>query len=79
MEKNSYSALSTVELTVQSEDIFYISWIIDACEGLGFLMTNDARAGKITVFTPSSQLDVLRSLFDGLKSEGLSVHIDDIK
>lgn len=79
MNKRNYCALSTVELTVESKDIFYISWIIDACEGLGFLMTTDAANGKITVFTPLQLLDDLCSLIEGLKSEGLSVSIDNVK
>ena len=47
--------IKALKFTVPHEDIYYISWIIDAAEGIGFLQTDDAKAGKITVFTPAGQ------------------------
>ena len=62
-----------LRFTVPHEDIYYISWIIDAAEGIGFLRTDDAKAGKITVFTPVGQEEYLLSLMDALRAEGIPI------
>lgn len=37
--------IAAVRFIVPQKDIYYISWIIDAAEGIGFLQTDDAKAG----------------------------------
>ena len=39
-------------LVVPQKDIFYISWTVDAYEGLGFLRTDDARTGAVSLLYP---------------------------
>ncbi len=63
-------------LIVPQKDIYYISWIIDAAEGIGFLRTDDAKAGKITIFTPKELTCDLNSLIDALRAEGLEITED---
>lgn len=65
--------IKALKFTVPHEDIYYISWIIDAAEGIGFLQTDDAKAGKITVFTPAGQEEYLLSLMDALRAEGIPI------
>ncbi len=65
--------IKALRFTVPHEDIYYISWIIDAAEGIGFLQTDDAKAGKITVFTPVGQEEYLLSLMDALAGEGIRI------
>lgn len=68
-----------VKLRVPREDIYYISWNIDACEGVGLLRTDDAKEGAVTVFTPVSQLRFLFGLVDGHRAEGMEITIENIK
>lgn len=70
--------LKLLKLTVQPKDIYYISWNIDASEGLGFLKTEDAARGKVTVFTPLSLLDDMMSMIEGLRREGIAIGIDEV-
>lgn len=65
--------IKALKFTVPHEDIYYISWIIDATEGIGFLQTDDAKAGKITVFTPVGQEKYLLSLMESLRAEGIQI------
>ena len=65
--------------TVPQEDIYYISWIIDAAEGLGFMQTDDAKAGRVTIFTPSGNVSDILALMDSLRGEGIKIeHSDEI-
>ncbi|HPX03375.1 MAG TPA: DUF4911 domain-containing protein [Synergistaceae bacterium] len=68
-----------ISLRVPQKDIYYISWTIDACEGLGFLKTDDARNGEVTVFTPAELLGDMKECIEGLKSEGLDIVITAIR
>ncbi len=65
--------IKALKFIVPHEDIYYISWIIDAAEGIGFLQTDDAKAGKITVFTPVGQEKYLLSLMESLRAEGIQI------
>lgn len=65
--------IKALKFTVPHEDIYYISWIIDAAEGIGFLQTDDAKAGKVTVFTPVGQEGYLLSLMESLRAEGIPI------
>ena len=65
--------IKALKFTVPHEDIYYISWIIDAAEGIGFLRTDDAKAGKITVFTPVGQEQYLLSLMESLRAEVIPI------
>lgn len=65
--------IKALHYTVPQKDIYYISWIIDAAEGIGFLQTDDARTGSITIFTTNTQLEYVLSLMDALRHEGLEI------
>lgn len=58
---------------VPPKDIYYISWIIDAAEGIGFLQTDDAKRGIVTIFTPKEQLCYVKELMEAMKNEGLEI------
>ncbi len=74
---NAFTDVKVIKLTVVPKDIYDISWFIDACEGIGFLQTDDAKLGKVSVFTPLSQLQDMKELIEGLKSDGLDIMIED--
>lgn len=65
--------LLELHFIVPQKDIYYISWNIDAAEGLGFLRTDDARAGKVTIFTPKELHGDLLGMIDALRGEGIEI------
>ena len=69
--------IAAVRLVVPPKDIYYISWIIDAAEGVGFLQTDDAKAGRITVFSPREQQPHIMALVESLRGEGIEIKTDD--
>jgi len=68
-----------IKLTVPQKDIYYISWNLDACEGLGFLQTDEPSNGFVTIFTPLCLIEDMLSLIEGLKAEGVSAVISEIR
>ncbi len=71
--------IKALKFAVPHEEIHYISWIIDATEGLGILQTDDAKAGKITVFTPSGQEENIFGLMKALIKEGIDIEYEEEK
>lgn len=67
-----------LRLKVPQKDIYYISWNLDACEGLGLLQTDDAREGRVTIFSPVSQLDYLLDFIEGHRAEGIDIEIENL-
>ncbi|MEG1502016.1 MAG: DUF4911 domain-containing protein [Synergistaceae bacterium] len=68
-----------INLKMEKANIYYISWILDASEGLGFLETTNPKEGLVTITTSESQLkyviDLLKNLFD---IEKLKIEIIEI-
>lgn len=79
MRQYDYRGMAELALTVPQKDIYYISWNIDACEGLALLETVDAKAGKVIIHTPKNLLNDVLSLIDGLRSEGIAIDINETK
>lgn len=67
-----------LRLKVPQKDIYYISWNLDACEGLGLLKTDDAAAGRITLFTPACQLETILGFIQGHRAEGIEIDIENL-
>ena len=65
--------IEALHFTVPQKDIYYISWIIDAAEGIGFLQTDDPRLGRITIFSPEEQKKHVYSLVSALRTEGINI------
>ena len=70
--------MSEISLKVSQKDIYYISWTIDAYEGLGLLKTDDPKKGEVTVFTPSELLGDMLGCIEGLRNEGLEISIINV-
>ena len=70
--------MSEISLKVSQKDIYYISWTIDACDGLGLLTTDDPKMGEVTVFTPSELLGDMLGCIEGLRNEGLEISIINV-
>lgn len=68
-----------VHATVSPEDIYYVSWNLDGCDGLGFLQTDSAQKGDVTIFAPANLLDEIYSFFEGLKAEGVDANICSVE
>ena len=77
--KNNYRSMKAVELSVPPKDIFYISWNLDASEGLGFLETNDAKAGRVTVYTPAGLIEYVYSFIESVRAEGVDVVLNRVR
>ncbi len=60
-------------LAVPKEEIFYISWTIDAYEGLGFLRTDDAPAGLVSILCPSEAAAQIEELLGAFEEEGIAI------
>lgn len=71
--------VAKVHLTMDSRDIYYASWNLDACDGLGFMQTDDAAHGKAAIITPVNLLDEVRSFVGGLQAEGMNITIDSVE
>ncbi len=67
--------IKRIELIIPPKEIYYMSWIIDACEGIGFLQTDDSKQGRVSIFTPHSLACDVYSLIDALIKEGIPIEI----
>lgn len=67
-----------LRLKVPQKDIYYISWNLDACEGLGLLQTDDAREGRVTIFLPEPQLNYFLDFIEGHRAEGIDIGIENL-
>lgn len=67
-----------LRLKVPQKDIYYISWNLDACEGLGLLRTDDAARGMVTVFAPACGMETLLGFIEGHRSEGIGIEIENL-
>ncbi len=57
-------------LRVPRERIWYLSWTLDSYEGIGFLRTDDAAQGIVSVLCPPEQAAELDRLLEALSGEG---------
>lgn len=60
-------------LVVPRKDIIYVSWIVDAYDGLGFLRTDDAKTGAVSLLYPACRGEDVESLLDAFESEGVEI------
>lgn len=58
-------------------DICYLSWTINAYEGIGFLTTDDPAKGLVSVYSPLGNEDIMREVIDSLSEEGTDLRILD--
>jgi hypothetical protein len=61
------------ELILPREDICYVSWTIDAYEGIGFLRTDDPSKGLVSLFFPSCREEEIERLLDSFEAEGIGI------
>ena len=62
-----------LEYLVPKGEIFYISWIIDACDELEMLETLDAKKGHIAIWTTQFMEKYVKDLMTSLKDENIEV------
>lgn len=67
------SVLMRYALSVPKKEIYYISWTVDAYEGLGFTRTDDASEGMLSLLFPSGYLSEVESLLCALEAEGIGI------
>ncbi|GHV52294.1 hypothetical protein FACS1894216_08180 [Synergistales bacterium] len=71
MTENSFE-LFRYELKVPREAICYMSWTIDAYDGVGFLVTDDP-SGMISIFCPNCFKDEMGRILDAFRREGIDI------
>ena len=67
------SELLCYSLIVPKEEIFYISWTIDAYEGLGFLRTDDASEGFVSLLFPTEASAQIEEILGAFEEEGIAI------
>lgn len=67
------AVLMRYSLTVPKDVIYYISWTVDAYEGLGFLRTDDADTGAVSLLYSSDYADEVEALLDVMIAEGVGI------
>jgi hypothetical protein len=66
------SGLVRYLLKVPREEIFYISWTIDAYDGVAFLK-NESEEGVVSVFCTSDYAVATGKIIDAFESEGIVI------
>jgi len=59
-------------LKVPKEEIYYISWTIDAYDGVAFLKNEDAE-GIVSVFCSNDYIEETGKIISAFESEGIAV------
>lgn len=72
------ASLLRYSLIIPKEEIYYVSWTVDAYEGLGFLRTDDASAGAVSLLFSSDYLEEVEKFIDSLADEGIDVKRADL-
>lgn len=62
-----------------SSSIFYISWTVDAYEGIGFVRTDSPQEGLISLFCPACSRNEVDSLLHAFHAEGIPIKILEVK
>ncbi|MDR3255516.1 MAG: DUF4911 domain-containing protein [Synergistaceae bacterium] len=65
------------ELKAPKEDICYMSWTIDAYEGMGFLRTDDP-SGLVSILFASGWREEVERLLSAFESEGIAIERGDV-
>lgn len=58
---------------VPTNEIFHISWILDACDELAMLETLDSKCGYIAIHTTKFLENYVRDLMHSLQNEGINI------
>lgn len=59
--------------------IFYISWTVDAYEGIGFVRTDSPREGWISLFCPACSRNEVDILLRAFQAEGIPIRILEVE
>jgi hypothetical protein len=62
---------STITLTVERKDIFYVRFILEGYDGLGIVSTKDPALGRLIVTYPECSRDEVFGLIRALETEGV--------
>ncbi|MDY6820776.1 MAG: DUF4911 domain-containing protein [Deferribacterota bacterium] len=71
----SEKATVKIRLYVDKKDIMYLNSIIDSYEGVGIVRTINRHKGQVVIYTTKSQKDVLISILEALRKEGVTLEI----
>ena len=59
-------------LKAPKEEIFYISWIIDACDGVAFVKNED-EPGLLSIFCSADYANETEKIISAFESEGIKI------
>lgn len=65
-------------LAMPKEEICYVSWTIDAYEGLGVLSTEDASRGLVSIYCPREMEPWMEKLILAFEDEGISIERQEL-
>jgi hypothetical protein len=67
------AALLRYEIAAPKASICYMSWVLDAYDGIGFLRTDDPGKGLLSILFPSCRRDEVECLLRAFESEGIAL------
>ncbi len=62
-------------ISIHPHDICYLSWTINAYEGIGFLTTDDPGKGLVSVYSTLGNEDIMREVINSVLEEGTDLRI----
>lgn len=62
-----------LQLEVPREEIAFISWCFDACDGTAILRVDDGAAGIVSLLYPEEQDLFAEEVLDGLAASGITI------
>jgi hypothetical protein len=71
-DENSRDDMRRYTLRVPREEIFYMSWTIDAYDGVAFLR-NEAESGVVSVICPPGRATETESIIEAFEREGIVI------
>lgn len=66
-----------ISIRLPREWIFSLSWTVDAYEGIGFVRTDDALKGTVSLFCPTEQEGEVLALLEALRKEGIPLEVTE--
>ena len=67
------ATLLRYEIAVPKESVCYMSWTVDAYDGLGILRTDDPEKGLVSILFPSCRRKETERLLSAFESEGIAL------
>jgi len=74
-KEENISGMFRFIISMNSKDIVYLSWTISSYEGIGYVTTDDPKAGIVSVYTTAGNQDIMREIINAISKEGVDLEI----